>query len=157
MTMRRLSTSILLTVSGVTLVALLVWMSFAVHYSPLAPAWLRTALSVIVPAGGVAALVFVRPHRRAALGIVAAFSLILAAWLAIPPSNQRDWQPDVAVLAFAEVRGDRVTVHNVRNNEYRSETDYRVRLEDRTLDLSRLRTLDLSSPTGARRPSPTRS
>ena len=65
------------------------------------------------------------------------------AWLAIPPSNTRDWQPDVATLPYAEIRGDRVTVHNVRNADYRSETDYTVRLEDRELDLSRLRSLDL--------------
>ena len=55
----------------------------------------------------------------------------------------RDWQPDVATLPYAEIRGDRVTVHNVRNADYRSETDYTVRLEDRELDLSRLRSLDL--------------
>ena len=34
-------------------------------------------------------------------------------------------------------------VHNVRNAEYRTETDYTVRLEDRALDLSKLRSLDL--------------
>ena len=118
-------------------------MTLAIYYSPLQPAWLRVALSALVPIGGVVALLSVRPRRWAALGIVTAFALVLVAWLAIPPSNERDWQPDVAVLAFAEIQGDRVTVHNVRNNEYRSEADYRVRLEDRTFDLSRLRTLDL--------------
>ena len=69
--------------------------------------------------------------------------MVLVAWLAIPASNTRDWQPDVATLPYAEIRGDRVTVHNVRNADYRSETDYTVRLEDRELDLSRLRSLDL--------------
>ena len=33
-------------------------------------------------------------------------------------------------------------MHNVRNAEYRTETDYTVRLEDRALDLSKLRSLD---------------
>jgi hypothetical protein len=36
-----------------------------------------------------------------------------------------------------------VLVHNVRNAEYRTETDYTVRLEDRALDLAQLRSLDL--------------
>ena len=62
---------------------------------------------------------------------------------AIPPSNDRDWQPDVATLAYADIRGDQVLVHNVRNAEYRTETDYTVRLEERALDLSKLRSLDL--------------
>ena len=71
------------------------------------------------------------------------FVVVVAAWLAIPPSNTRDWQPDVATLAFADIHGDRVIVHNVRNAEYRTETDYTVRLEDRALDLSQLRSLDV--------------
>jgi hypothetical protein len=69
--------------------------------------------------------------------------VVLALWFAIPPSNTREWQADVATLPYADIRGDRVTVHNVRNADYRSETDYTVRLEDRELDLSRLRSLDL--------------
>jgi hypothetical protein len=89
------------------------------------------------------ALLLVRPLWRVLAGILAAFVVVLAAWLAIRPSNERDWQPDVATLAFADIRGDQVTVHNVRNAEYRTETDYTVRLEDRTLDLSRLRSLDI--------------
>ena len=32
--------------------------------------------------------------------ILGAFVVVLAAWLAIPPSNARDWQPDVATLAL---------------------------------------------------------
>jgi hypothetical protein len=85
----------------------------------------------------------VRPLRWVVAGILAAFVVVLAAWLAIPPSNARDWQPDVATLAFADIRGDHVIVHNVRNAEYRTETDYTVRLEERALDLSKLRSLDL--------------
>ena len=42
----------------------------------------------------------------------------------IPASNQRDWQPDVAVPPFATFDGDMVTIHNVRNFDYRSETDF---------------------------------
>jgi hypothetical protein len=72
-----------------------------------------------------------------------AFLVILGAFLAVPASNDRDWQPDVAALPFADLRGARVVVHHVRNAEYRTETDYTVRLEDRELDLSRLRSLDL--------------
>jgi hypothetical protein len=69
--------------------------------------------------------------------------VVLGAWLAIPPSNERDWQADVATLAFADIDGDRVIVHNVRNAQYRTETDYTARLEDRALDLATLRSLDM--------------
>src|SRR5262252_4368623 len=41
-------------------------------------------------------------------------------WLLRRPSNTRDWQPDVARVATAEIRGDQATVRNVRNFRYRS-------------------------------------
>jgi hypothetical protein len=75
------------------------------------------------------------------------FLLLFAAlfawwWFCIPPSNNRDWQPDVKVLPWAEIKGDSITVHNVRNCEYRTETDYTVRHYDRTYDLRQLKSLD---------------
>jgi Domain of unknown function (DUF4105) len=130
---------------GLGCTALLGWMALAVYFdfSLLGPPWLRAGLGALVPVGAVVALLSVRPLRWVLAGILGAFVVVLAAWLAIPPSNARDWQPDVATLAFADIDGDRVTVHNVRNAEYRTETDYTVRLEDRTLDLAKLRSLDL--------------
>jgi hypothetical protein len=120
------------------------WMALAIYFdfSLHGPSWLRAGLGVLVPVGAVAALWLGRPRRWAFAGIPGAFVVVLAAWLAIPPSNERDWQPDVATLAFADIHGDRVILHNVRNAEYRTETDYTMRLEDRALDLSQLRSLD---------------
>jgi hypothetical protein len=125
--------------------ALVGWMALAIvlDFSVLGPPRLRAAVGVLVAGGAVAALWLVRPRWWARAGILTAFVVVLGAWLAIPPTNERDWQPDVMALAAAEVDGDRVIVRNVRNAEYRSETDYTVRLEDRTLDLATLRSLDL--------------
>jgi hypothetical protein len=69
--------------------------------------------------------------------------VIAAWWLLIPPSNSRKWQPDVAVLPWAEVRENLVTVHNIRNCDYRTETDYTVSHYDRSFDLTGLKSLDL--------------
>jgi hypothetical protein len=118
-------------------------MALALYFSPLDPPWIRAALGAGVPVGAVVALWLVQPLRRVLVGILTAFVVVLRAFLAATPSHERDWQPDVATLPFADIRGDRVVVHNVRNAEYRTETDYTVRLEDRELDLSRLRSLDL--------------
>ena len=130
---------------GLACIVLLAWMALAVYFdlAPRGIPWLPAGLAILVPVAALAALVQVRPRRWAVVGIAVAFVMVLVAWLAIAPSNTRDWQPDVATLPYAEIRGDRVTVHNVRNADYRSETDYTVRLEDRELDLSRLRSLDL--------------
>jgi hypothetical protein len=68
---------------------------------------------------------------------------VLAWWFSLRPSNDRDWQRDVAVLPWAEFFGDRVTLHNIRNCDYRTETDFDVHHYDKTFDLSRLQTVDL--------------
>ena len=62
----------------------------------------------------------------------------------MPPSNSRNWQPDVTVLPWADIQGNRVTIHNIRNCDYRSETDYTVRHYDKTFDLANLKSIDLS-------------
>ena len=130
-------------VAAVAGVAVLGWMMLATYFSPLEPPWIRVGLAALVLVGAASGLLLVRPLRYVLGGILAAFVVVLGAWLAIPPSNSRDWQRDVAVLPFAEIRGDRAVVHNVRNAEYRTETDFTVRYEDRELDLSRLRSLDM--------------
>jgi hypothetical protein len=56
----------------------------------------------------------------------------------IPPSNTRNWQPDVAVLPWAEKNGNLVTIHNIRNCEYRTETDFTPKYYDKTFDISKI-------------------
>jgi hypothetical protein len=58
------------------------------------------------------------------------------------PSHDRDWTPNQAVLPYAELHGDQVTLHNVRSTTYRTATDYDVARYDKTLDLSELDRVD---------------
>jgi hypothetical protein len=82
--------------------------------------------------------------RRAWGAFLVLIMLVLAGWwLLIPPSNDRNWQPDVAVLPWAEVSGNLIKVHNIRNVDYRNETDYTMRHYDRSFDLGELQSLDL--------------
>jgi hypothetical protein len=64
-------------------------------------------------------------------------------WSAIPPRNDRDWQPDVARTPTAERQGSVVTVRDVRDFDYRTETDFTERWEERRYDLDRVVGLDL--------------
>ena len=61
----------------------------------------------------------------------------------LKPSNEGNWQPDADRTAWAEMDGDRVTIHNLRNCEYRTETDYANCWSDRTVYLSQIRAADL--------------
>jgi hypothetical protein len=91
-----------------------------------------------------AAIVFMRGLWRK-LGVTFfGCALVLAWWLTLRPSNTRAWQPDVAQEPWAEVKGDEVTVHNVRNCDYRTDTDYTPRWETRTVRLSQLTGIDLA-------------
>ena len=63
-------------------------------------------------------------------------------WLTIRPSNARDWQTEVAQAPYAEIEGDRVVIHNFRNFDYVTKTDFRPRWETKTVHLSNLRAVD---------------
>jgi Domain of unknown function (DUF4105) len=119
------------------------WVVLAILYSNL-PGFLRTWIAGIYGIGSLVALVGRNSDWRTWLGLLAASAAVLVWWLCMPPSNSRNWQPDVALLPWADIRGNSVTIHNIRNCDYRSETDYIVRHYDRTFDLSGLKSLDLS-------------
>ena len=58
------------------------------------------------------------------------------------PSNDRDWSKDNAVLPYAEIDGDKITVRNVRNFKYTSAKDYEPAYYDKTFELSKIESVD---------------
>ena len=122
--------------------SLSLWAAAALAFDVRIP-WLRTPLALGYLAGVVLVYVRLRPRARAHATTVAGFLFVLAWWRSLEPSNDRDWQPDVAVLPRADPDGERVTIHGIRNCLYRSETDYDVRHYDKTFDLAKLATVDL--------------
>lgn len=119
----------------------IVWAAGGIYFDfPIA--WLRAPLALIFGLTMVAALIFIKGRWRATGVVALGFGLVLAWWLTIQPSNKRDWQPDFAQEPFAEIDGDRVLIHNFRNFDYRTETDYVARWETKTVRLSHLRGVD---------------
>lgn len=59
----------------------------------------------------------------------------------VRPSNDRDWALDQAVLPYAEVDGDQVSVHNIRNFSYTSTSDYTPAYYDATFDLNKIKNI----------------
>lgn len=99
------------------------------------------AVGFVVAAGFVAW----RLRRQAwtTLGLPVIPGVALAGWFMLPARNDRDWIPEVAQTASGEFEGDLITLHHVRNFEWRSETEFTPRWETRTYRLSQLRHLDL--------------
>jgi hypothetical protein len=119
------------------------WAAAAIWFDGPTSRTIAGALAAGVALVGAVLYVRARPAWRA-LGAVAALVLVTALWwLRIPPSNDRPWLPDVARPAEAHFDGSRVTVKNVRNFHYRSETDYDEIWETREYDLDRLLGVDL--------------
>ena len=84
-----------------------------------------------------------RYWRQALLACAVGVVAIGAWWQGLTPSHERLWADDVARLLEPHVDGDIVTLVNLRNFAWRSETDYTARWETRQYDLRKLESADL--------------
>ena len=139
-----LSTSLHLLLSLIILCAS-AWGGLALYYQlPLGMPWL--ALSVALWAG-LSVFALLRLWQAGPLqGMLIYFALhavLLLWWNSLTPSNQNLWEDDVAQMTSGRVEGDQVTLFNVRNFTWRSETDYTPRWETRQYDLSKLQSVDM--------------
>jgi Domain of unknown function (DUF4105) len=139
---RRIVSLVYVVLRFIVLTGLSAWSTMAVYYSNLPWGWLRAVAAAAYVVLLLAFLVRVRPWWLARLMVLAGFGAVVTWFLLIPPSNNRDWQPDVAMLPYADLNGNEVTIHNIRNCDYRTETDYTVRHYDKTFDLDKLQTVD---------------
>jgi hypothetical protein len=89
-----------------------------------------------------AVLFFVRPGALKVVVFLVIFAGVLSWWFTLEARNDRHWQRDVAETPWAETNGETITLHNVRNFDYRSETDFTPHWETRTVRLSQLTGLD---------------
>lgn len=129
--------------AGVVAGALALWSAAAVWVDGPSSRPLAGLLALAVLSSVAFLLLRVRPFLRACLWALAPWAGVLCWWLSIPPRNDRDWQPDVARTPTATVDGSRLTVRDVRDFDYRSETDFDERWVVREYDLDRVAGLDL--------------
>jgi hypothetical protein len=93
-----------------------------------------------------AALIVTSHRGRGWLPIVVffvAFAGLLVWWHLLRPSNDRDWADDVARITHGEFDGDVVTLYNLRNFEWRTNSDYTQHWETRRYDLRKLDSVDM--------------
>lgn len=126
-----------------SLIAVLTLWAAAASYIDLRHQALRIPVTVIYILGILAVLFMFKRSPWAVVICLAGFCSVLMWWLTLKPTNDGDWQPDNARTAWAELDGDRITIHNLRNCDYRTETEYANCWGDRTLDLSQIRGADL--------------
>ena len=120
---------------------LVAWATLAIYYSNLPWTALRLGL-----AGAFAAFAiwgfWLSRERRMPVIVIAVFFGVVAGWISIRPSHDRNWRPEVAVMPRAVIDGDRVHLTGVRNFDYRTRNDFTVRYGERDVLLSHLTGLD---------------
>jgi hypothetical protein len=130
------------TIAWLVLACLTLW-ALAALYFDLSISRLP-ALTPILYLAVVATLAFIAKTRRARMAIcLGGFLTVLICWLSLQPSNNRQWKPDNSQTPWAEIDGDRVTIHNFRHCFYRSEHDFTCEWLTRTVLLSQIRGIDL--------------
>jgi Domain of unknown function (DUF4105) len=122
-------------------VVLIAWGTMAIYYSNLPWPALRLASAVAFAAFAIWACWLSRRWQMSAVLIVV-FLGVVTWWILIPPSHDREWRPEVAVMPRAIIDGERVRITGVRNFDYRSRNDFTVRHEEREVQLSHLTALD---------------
>lgn len=131
-----------LTVAWLVVITGMLWAIGALWYD--GPGGITGKLVWLLTGAGAVAVFRLRPLWKRLTCLAAFVCGVMAWWFSRKPSNDRDWLPDVEQLAWAEIEGDFVTVHNVRHCDYRSENDYTPRWETRTVRLSAIRAVDIA-------------
>ena len=71
------------------------------------------------------------------------FFIVLVCWLFLKPSNDHVWQSNLSRMPWAEISGDRVTIHNFRHCYYREEAEFTCEWLTKEVFLSQVRGVDL--------------
>lgn len=128
---------------GIIITGITAWGAGMLYFSPLLAENFRPLAAGAYAAVTLLAFLFLPRRRRTLLGSVVVFALLVFLFFQIPASNERDWQPEVAHAPYATIKGDKITIHNVRNFDYRTETDFNARWDTRTYDLGKLDSADI--------------
>jgi hypothetical protein len=140
---RRILKALLVALLALVVTGMTGWGALFLWLSPLPGGWFRIALALAFLVGTPVGFVLLKNRWRTLLVYLGVFAALVTWYFCIPPSLDRDWATEVAVLPTATVTGNLVTIKNVRNFDYRSDTDFTPRYYDKTFDLDKLQSGDL--------------
>jgi len=131
---------------GVLLFLLSVWGVFALYYQDLQNEIMKIILISSFSLISLITLFSLFSYRwrwRAVALYGVVFTSLLSWYMSITPTNDGEWQEDVAVLSYATRNNNLITVYNIRNFTYSSETEYKASYYDKTFDLEKLVGIDV--------------
>lgn len=120
------------------------WMAGALRFHPVfGAATVVVQIVAALLAGGAVFGLFAPKLRPALFGFLGAFACATVWWAQIEPDGNRVWAPELARVVSFRRDGDVLRVDNVRNFDWRSESDFTERWESRSYRLSQLKDVDL--------------
>ena len=140
---RRAARIVATLILSLIVVGAVAWAAMAVWFDGPQSRLIAVPIAGVVVVASIAMAALIRPLISGLVAALMPVVMVALWWSAIPASNTRDWTPDVARTARATFDGSRVTIQNVRNFSYRSESDYDQHWETRTYDLDKITGMDL--------------
>src|ERR1700759_5092364 len=123
------------------------WSALALWFRIPAPEPLRAAAAFVFALLGLATIVALFMRRSRSLIALSVFALAFAGlvvwWGTIKPPLDGDWAPDVARQTTGSIEGDILQLSDVRDFDWRTDSDFTETWGKRTYDLSKLKALDL--------------
>jgi hypothetical protein len=117
------------------------WAAAAIYFdSPFGS--FKTVVAVLFIVLLIAFLFLLRGQMKKMLVWLACFAIVVTWWFTLKPSDDRPWQKDVEQIAYGELNGNLLTLHNIRDCDYRSEFDYTCQWQTKTFDMNKLRGID---------------
>jgi hypothetical protein len=140
---RRLLRGLGLGLAWLLLAFMTLWATAALYFD-LSSSHLPALVTPVLYLTIIVALLYLAKTHWLRMGIcLAGFLIVLFGWLSLKPSNDRQWQENDSQTPWAEIDGDRVTIHNFRNCNYRTELDYTCEWLTKTVSLNQLRGIDV--------------
>jgi Domain of unknown function (DUF4105) len=123
--------------------ALIGWTGLAIHFQFAPPfAYVGFALVAIV-AFGLLWLFWQRRWGGGWIAMAATLAVVALWWSGIAPRQDRDWRPEVAYNVTSTGAGDTLTLNNVRNFDWSTETEATERWETRTVNPDDITSVDV--------------
>jgi hypothetical protein len=114
-----------------------------IYFSGPDPDWLKITLAILF--GGLlpVAFIYTRTFFKGLLFCLFFFGIFLAWWQTLQPTNNKNWAVDVAQISHGDIQNDKLTMYNVRNFAYTTETEFEQRWETREYNLDKLQGMDI--------------
>lgn len=120
------------------------WLGLVMWFDLPGPGAVRGALLAAWIIACIATLPAGRTAMRRRLAFLVGAVAIAIFWFQLSPSANRDWAPDVARQFHADLHGDMVHLTDVRDFEWRTDSEAVEHWETRDYDLNHLASVDLA-------------